>query len=106
MITIECSAFFAAMNENALTVSDPRTRRRPRLFSRSRAPQSPPAARGEDGAAPRARPWSGQRLAVIDVELPSPVAQRLRRASQLTRELRDRAAAGPEQPDCFSAELR
>src|SRR5215211_2680852 len=105
MIAIECSAFFAAMNPNTLTVSDPRTRRMPRLFQDlallGHHPQAAQAAqlltlvRGQAGG-----------LAVVDVELARPVTQRLRRAAQLTRELRDRPPARAQQPDRFCAELR
>src|SRR5215216_661851 len=106
MITIECSAFFAAMNENTLTVSDPRTRRRPRLFQdlallghhpqlTAKAAQLLTLVRGQ-----------ARSLAVVDVELARPVAQRLRRAAQLTRELRHRPPARAQQPDRFCAELR
>jgi hypothetical protein len=45
-------------------------------------------------------------LALIDIEPARPVAQRLRRASELLRVLRDRAAARPEQPDRLLAELQ
>jgi hypothetical protein len=45
-------------------------------------------------------------LALIDVELTGLVAQRLRRTSKLLGELRDRAAARPEQPNRLQAELQ
>ena len=44
-------------------------------------------------------------LAVVDVDLARPVAQRLLRAAQLTRQLRNRPATGPQQADRLSPEL-
>src|SRR5680860_1082861 len=44
-------------------------------------------------------------VAIVDIDLARPVAQRLLRAAQLTRQLRDRPTRGPEQPDRFGAEL-
>src|SRR4051794_23093987 len=58
--------------------------------------------------APQATPLltliRGQALRV-DLNLARPVAQRLLRAAQLTRQLRDRPATGPQQPDRLRAQL-
>jgi len=43
-------------------------------------------------------------VALIDVELTAPVAQRLRRNTELCGELRHRLAAGSQQPDGLLAE--
>ena len=82
------------------------SRRRPRLFSRSRAPRRGPYSRAAAGAAPRLIRGQARGLALVDVDLAAPGAQRLRRATELTRELRDRPAATAQQPDRLEPERR
>jgi hypothetical protein len=105
MSLIECSAFFAAINPKILTESRCPWRRRPPLFQDV-------ALLGQDQIlAPQPTQLlaliRGQTLRVtrVDVDLTRPITQRLLRAAQLTRQLRDRPATGTQQPDRLSAEL-
>src|SRR3954453_14577199 len=105
MIWIECSARFAAMNRKILTGSRFPWRRRPPLFQdlallgdRAQLATQP----AQLLALIRAQPGSP---ALVDVDLTRPVAQRLRRDTQLVRELWDRLAAALEQRDRLTAEL-
>ena len=91
MIVIECSAFFAAMNRKTLTGSRSPWRRRPPLFSGSRAP------RRATLTSRRNRRSSSRSSLLRPGAVPSstsswlrPVPQRLRRDAQL-----DARAAGP-----------
>src|SRR5688572_30774953 len=105
MILIECSARFAAMNRKILTGSRFPWRRRPPLFQDlallGNRPQLAPQP-AQLLALIRAQALG---LALVDVDLATPVAQRLRRDTELARELRDRLATALEQRDRLTAEL-
>src|SRR3954449_5271668 len=105
MIWIECSARFAAINRKILTGSRFPWQRRPPLFQdlallgdRPQLATQPPQLLALIGGQARG-------LALVDADLARPVAQRLRRDTQLGGEQRDELSAALEQCNRLAAEL-